>query len=320
MAKDAQDATKLAESGWRQGSVLPVPLVDALIMQCQVPMIPVMRHKAKSGVLGRLITAASHALERHKIANRHFRVDSDRWVVVSQDCDLLNNDWSKEPHVELLLVQEARTTLLPPAWGQSPREIQFSDPPGDKKSPKFVSCIHDRSWIDRKYLIDYKPDQDRIFDPENIRRLCRWIARRYVRAAFPDEFNNRVKGSLDALTKRKSELNKNSELLSGIYMRVPDGELPPGKDYEIIVWGAMRTVDFENPEKATRAQQLLNLVEATLGSCDGIDIKESELKSEQDITIDHLREWKRWDFDVLSLRPKRKNDPLPPVDEMPREA
>ena len=79
----------------------------------------------------------------------------------------------------------------------------------------------------------------------------------------------------------------------------------------------MRPHDYDNPEKGAAALKLLKLVEAALGSCSGIDIKECELKSEQDITLDHLHEWKRWDFDVLSLRPKRKNDLIPPVAELP---
>ncbi len=82
----------------------------------------------------------------------------------------------------------------------------------------------------------------------------------------------------------------------------------------------MRPAEYSHQQKHTEAQKLVDLLETALGSCSGIDIEECTLKSEQDITLDHLHKWKRWDFDILSLRPKNKSDKLPPVEDLPPNA
>jgi hypothetical protein len=317
MLHDEADGTLVAENGWRQGSILPPSLVRALISHHQIPAATIPCTASRSGWFGRLQTAWKRAaLQREAAAD--FNPDSDRWMIISQDCDLVHADWSKEPYVELIRIRPAEGNRLPPAWLQSPREMLFSDPPGEKNSPQFVCSVHERVCIDRKYLVDSEPDQARELDKEHVKRICHWVARRYVRAAFPDTFNNRVKPALDSLAKHRSNpFSKQSDLMTGVYVRVTESELEAHEDYEVIIWAAMRPRDFDDEEKRQTAQESLDELEATLGSCGGIEIVECLLKSEQDITLDHLHSWKRWDFDVLSLRPKKKNDPLPPVDDLP---
>lgn len=315
MRDGIDDGALVAENGWRQGSVLPPSLVTALIEDHQIPATIVPRAESKKGWLGRLVTALKQAKTRSHNAAL-LEPTSDWWMVISQDCDLVQTDWVKEPYVELIRIRHAKDDEHPPKWLTSPRDLQFSDPP-DEKTHRFACSIHDRVQIDRKYLSDFRPDANRAIDRENVRRICLWVARRYVRAAFPDAFNERVESAVDSLTKKSSELYKQSDLLSGIYLLVTEAELGPDEDYKVVVWGTMRVQDFEKPDRREVAQRILDLLESSLGSCDGIEIDECELVSEQDLTIDHLRLWKRWDFDVLSLRPKRKNDPLPSVEDLP---
>ncbi len=309
------DGTLVAENGWRQGAILPPSLVTALIADHQIPAAMVGRWESKTGWLGSFITA----LKQAKVRNRNATLlspTSDCWMVISQDCDLVQTDWSKEPYVELIRIRLAKDDEHSPRWLTSPRDLQFSDPP-DQKTQRFVCSVHDRVQIDRKYLTDCKPDPSRTFDRENVRRVCLWIARRYVRAAFPDAFNERAKPTLDSLKKKSSDLYKQSDLLTGIYMLLTEAELGPDEDYKVVVCGTMRVHDFEDPERRQVAQLILDLLESTLGLCQGIEIEDCQLKSEQDMTLDHLRTWKRWDFDVLSLGPKRTNDPLPAVENLP---
>ncbi len=310
------DASQVSANGWRQGSVLPSDLVAILINEHQIPAVNSCQSKARSGWLGKYLTAWRHAVERVRLA-KNLQPETDRWMVVSQDCDLVNADWSKEPYVELIRIREAGTGDVAGEWLTSPRTLLFRDPLTDKSSPKLTCSIHDRVLIDRKYLVSHRPSSDLSLAPENARRICHLIAQRYVRAAFPDAFNNRVKKSLDSQRTRKSgALYKNSDLLTGIYMRVSEEELPDEQPYKVFIWGAMLVIDFENESSRRKAQLSLNELEAVLGTCDGIEIVECLLKSEQDITIDHLHQWKRWDFDLLSLKPKRKNDPIPEVSDI----
>lgn len=316
MRNDEADGTLVAENGWRQGSILPPSLVSALIADHQIPAATVPRGKSKPGWLGRIITALKQAKARQRDA---ILLDptADFWMVISQDCDLVQSDWLKEPYVEIVRIRLAQEDESLPQWLTNPRDLQFSDPP-DQRKHRFVCSVHDRVRIDRMYLIDRKPELSRTFDRENVRRICHWISRRYVRAAFPDAFNDRVRPELNPLKdKKNSVLYKQSDLLTGIYMLVTEAELGPDEDYKVVVWGTMRVQDFEDKERHQVAQQILDLLESKLGRCQGIEIEDCQLKSEQDVTLDHLHTWKRWDFDVLSLRPKRKNAPLPAVDNLP---
>ncbi|MDA1014343.1 MAG: hypothetical protein O3A00_07805 [Planctomycetota bacterium] len=315
MRNDEADGSLIEGNGWRQGAILPPSLVQTLIAEHQIPAATVSRAESHGGWFGRIIVALKLALSRAKGA-KTIRANAVRGMVVSQDCDLVQPDWDKEPYVELIRIQPAGDRL-PPPWGQNPREIQFSDPHGGKKAPRFVCSIHDRVLVDRKYLTDTQPDESRAFDAENVKRIRHWISRRYVRASFPGSFNDRVKSSLDALAKRKTELDMQRGLFTGIYVRVSEAELEPDGDYEVLVWAAMRPHIHDDPATNAKAQELLDLIEAELGSCSGIEVMECELKSEQEITLDHLHDWKRRDFDVLSLRPITKNAPLPPVDDLP---
>lgn len=299
--------------------MLPQSLVERLISEYQIPSTILPRKECRKGGIGRFWSLLMLARIQARLTN-DLNSSSDRWMVISQDCDLVQHDWAKEPYVELLRIQAAKGDCLPPAWGQNPREMQFDDPPGSKNQHRFVCSVHHRVWIDRRYLEDFTPDDTRQFSRENVRRICLWVSRRYVRAAFPDEFNNRIKEAMDALTKRNTVLDKQSVLLTGVYIRVSEEELAEDEEYRVVVWATMRTAEYEDPKKVDEAQKLVDLLEATLGSCKGIDIAECVLKSEQDLTLDHLHSWKRWDFDVLSWRPKSKNGPWPSVDEVPPNA
>jgi hypothetical protein len=313
----SKDASRVSANGWRQGSVLSQSLVTTLIQDHQIPGIILPRAECKSGGwLGRCCTALKQAFRRSTLA-KSIDVSTERWMVISQDCDIVQLDWSKEPYVELVRIRIAQGNELPPPWGQSPRDIQFSDPHGDKHANKFVCSVHSRVWIDRRYLEDSCPDHERAISRESVRRLCHWISRRYVRAAFPDEFNRRTKAALDQLAEKKSALSRGSDLLKGVYMLVSETELDQGATYRIKVWAAMKPSEYEDQQKNNEAQELVNLLESALSGCSGIDIEECVLKSEQDITLDHLHIWKRWDFDILSLRPKNKSDKLPSIEDLP---
>ena len=318
MRIDDTDAATVVSNGWRQGSVLPPSLVRDLIAEGQIPDVVVPRRQSSQSWISRLRRPWTRAAIQ-RLAAKHLNPDSDLWMVISQDCDLLQYNWEKEPFAEIIRVRPAAGGKLPQPWGQNPREMQFTNPPNGKSPQIYVCSIHDRVRIDRSYLTQGKPDSEREIDPENVRRVCRWISRRYVRAAFPDQFNERAKAVLDRLAERKSDLDKHGELLTGVYIWVEDVELPIESPYTIIVWAAVRPRSFDDPDQRREAQKLLDQLEQSLAGCQGIEISECILKSEQEITLDHLRFMKRWDFDVLSLRPRRKNDPLPPVTEIPRE-
>lgn len=144
MRNDA-DGTLIEQHGWRQGSILRPSLVRALIAEHQIPAAAVPRAESKPGWWGRIRSALKLASLRSTKAIA-INADEERWMVVSQDCDLVQPDWLKEPYVELIRIQPAGDRQFVP-WGQSPREMQFSDPHGGKNAPRFVCSIQDRVLV-----------------------------------------------------------------------------------------------------------------------------------------------------------------------------
>ena len=278
MDSDGADAQKIRDAGWRQGSILPCNMLRALI---------------EDNGLGAIDGSAS----------------SDWWMVVSQDCDVVNRDFDKEPFVEIIRIQETNDPGGGDQWGKNPRRLRFGDRVGETER-EFQVVVHDRIRIDRRVLAEYAPDPERNITIENTRCICRWISQRYVRPAFPDAFNERVEGAIPALRRC---LKKKGKLLTGILIWVDESELGSEEKYRVIIWATMKVEKWNDPAIRATARGLVNQICAQIRECEGIDVTECELKSEQDVSINHMRQFKRWDFDDLTIRGDGLDELLPDV-------
>ena len=230
-----------------------------------------------------------------------------RFVVISHDCDITNSDFENEPFVELLEAE-----IIEPSekkgfyeWGKNPRILDFTQP-----TETWRFRISRRHFVLRQSLCNASP-ADIELDRDQVRSLANWVARRYIRAAFPDEFNKRVRGVLGSVRK---QLKNQGDHLTAIFLQVTDEELDKSAPYEISICGTMRHEDYEDRNRRNAAQALLNAMEAAFEKLgDGITVELCELKSEAEVTLDDRRMLKRWDFDDLTIRGDGI-DELPPRD------
>ncbi len=275
MPTDHADANHIAQNGWRQGSVLTQSHVDFLVQNGCLQPSP----------------------------------GDQQFVVISHDCDVTNSCFDTEPYVELL-----HATVLPETkkdgnftWGKSPRRYHLERKCLGKKSVWCFS-VHDFKRIPRCHLASHSPEIPLELNIEETRSLALWRARRYTRSAFPNAFIDRTRTAISRL--RKAFKTK-GEYLTGIYINLSDDEFPEDKDYTIILFCSMRCEDYDDNELRCNTQELLDQIESILGTLDGIDVVESVLKSEGEITIDDLRCLRRWDFDDLTIRGQSLSD-IPP--------
>jgi len=266
MSNQVPDANHVKRNGWRQGSVLPQSLVVSLVHQG-------------------LIEAAA---------------DNERFVVISHDCDVTNRRFDVEPSFEVLRAKQLDQEQIEGnrTWGKNPREYHLEHFQNDD-SCIWEFSIRDRFVLPRTCLAETQPDSLLAFQERHIRALTHWVARRYVRAAFPDAFVDRTRPAKDRLRKPLKNMGKS---LTAIFIIVSDDELPEDEPYRILVYGSMLVDDYANREKQFNAQKALNAVEAALGSCKGIEVNKSILVSEADLSFDDRRKLKRWDFDDLTIR------------------
>ena len=168
---------RLRELGWRQGVVLPA----ARLLETLPDGTPV---------------SENHCL-----------------LAVSQSCDLVHRDLAKEPHA-VFLVLKAQAAVSPElAHGRNPRVLHFTGPDGE--------CFEAWAWqqvvVSRERLLDLALDETTKLVPPVLLIVTEWLAKRFTRIAFPDDFNKALRPQ-DATIKRV--LKKNHHLFSEILLRV----------------------------------------------------------------------------------------------------
>ena len=215
------DVPRIRNNGWRQGSILPAALTLRLREENLLP------------------EAAAE----------------DLFLVLSHDCDVTHDSLAAEPYCEIVqarsITQERRDGNR--FWGKSPRKYQFTDN-SSGIDLCFEVSIHDVAKIPRTCLAEVAPDHVRSLTRENTHGICRWISRRYVRASFPDAFNERTGRVLNSF---RRSLKSQGHLLESLYVLVSDDELAPGDDYNVIVWVTMRDELYDSPQNRIEAQKLV---------------------------------------------------------------
>ncbi|MEZ6115545.1 MAG: hypothetical protein R3C28_03075 [Pirellulaceae bacterium] len=196
--------------------------------------------------------------------------------------------------------------MIPTAWteGKNARKLQIEF---DDKTYEFDAAT--RMMLPRVLLAQHTPRQYQL-DRETVQHIISWVARKYIRSAFPDEFNERIR---PAANKLRKVFKKQGGLLSAIFLTVSDEEFGRDQDYELVIFGAMRVLDHNDSKKRREAQKLVDKIEAELEQCDGIEVESSELRSEAEISLADIRVMKRWENDIdLTLR-EEGEDAVPPV-------
>jgi hypothetical protein len=268
------EASNVKQNGWRQGSVIDDASATELTKGGSLP------NQDAAGI----------------------------WLVVSHDCDVTNHSFANEPNVEVIFgeVFEDRGRLDGnKKWGKNARMLQI-----ELEGKTYEINASNRSVFPRVLLAKHtprKPDLNR----EQVQQIVSWIARKYTRSAFPDEFNERIR---PAASKLRKAFKKKGELLSALFLQVSDEELDESHCYELVIFGARRVEDYDDQEKRTEAQELLDRIEAELERCDGISVEFSDLRSEGDIGLADIRMMKRWESDIdLTLRDEGDHA-IPPIE------
>lgn len=266
----------VSELGWRQLSVLP-PVLAAIAREAAGDRVQVTE--------GELIVVASH------------------------DCDVCARNEILEPDVELLAVTILGRNRLDGAFShlKSPRRIDFvADLLGER-----LYCqarAHRRWWIPRHQLLREGPQGQLVPNPPDL--LARWLGRRYDRSALPDTFNDRIR-AVDAAIQTAVEQHGN--LITGLYVTLSDeSELPDDQKYAVILTAVVRVEDA-SPGNLLDVQQVVDTLAGHLSACSGIDLHDSVVLTEADVTVQDLRVLRRLDMEALSYASEPPGHVAPPA-------
>ncbi len=232
-------------------------------------------------------------------------------VVISHDCDLANDDLQVEPDVEVIigrLLQKGNGNFY---WAKAPRTLHLEvQHEGFNVVAELIATA--KRHITKEALAAFTPDAGYSFSGKSLSVLRSWLGVRYNRAAFPDEFVNRV-----ALLKTDKGLAKIIEpvgnLLSAVYFDVDGGKeidhtddspydlkivlaYPPGADPEQT---ADQVEKLETSIDSLFATKHFN--KATDTWC-GIAMRACMSISEDDLPVSKARLLTQWRLEYMTLK------------------
>jgi len=111
-------------------------------------------------------------------------------VIASHDCDLAQSPDS-EPYCEVMIGHSVERQDGNFAWAKSARQLHLPFTAGEIKLVAALNA-NQRKLIKKTDLADHKPAPKVLLTPNERTIFQMWLASRYRRAAFPDEFVRRL--------------------------------------------------------------------------------------------------------------------------------
>ena len=260
---------QVKDNGWRQGSFLPPDLALALITE-------------------------------------HCCDDVTHAVVISQDCDVTHPCLQVEPFVEILFLQSVHTTNPGLMDGKSSRLLHLEAMQESGKQG-FCAQAWNKARINRTTLLAALPEPNISISSGTLRGMIRWIADRYTRTGFPDEFVMRTKGIEKFLTKLMK--GDGSAFWRILVSLDPFDDLPADENYDMDCVCVVQPELWEDAATQKRALAAGDALKALIKKCPGIQIGECEVSTSDEIPLSYLHHYRPWDvFNYLTHRDLLKED------------
>jgi hypothetical protein len=280
-------------------------------MTNQFDVAAIEKHGWRQGaVLGEELAHLARGLAPRGINNN----DADWLILTSHDCDVVNYQLEKEPLVEVLraevIVQKAPDKQQ--VWGRNPRVLQFVIDEG--AAPTVLSCrVHERWAIPRDVLAREAPL--RLLDDKLRRLIAEWLAKRYIRAAFPSAFDMRWRSQLREWT---SVLERYSPWIQGVYLRLSTlRELDDNTPYQCQLIVAVPAKVRREGGWASKREEIAREVEAFWKKFEPlVECVEVELLGTDELTLADIEPYQRFDADWVSFADDTAA--MPATADMPR--
>jgi hypothetical protein len=272
---------------------LKIPFVDSSLDVDQVTQ----RIYEHNWLQGCIFPSSAHpALQ--KLVNQKL-LPSDACILISQSCNIVCNDFDREPHVEIIIAQQLSSKVDGNfTSSRSPRQLHFHIEIGDKKFA-FEALAKNKFNIPRQLLATIAPCTSSKTVDLNV--IVAWLVARYDRTAFPDTFNNRIDNATKE--KLKKQFAKLADV-SSVYIALNSWEeLAAAEPYLAVLVFVMPVSTHDDEKKRSTVTAAITQIEKLLNSCPDIVITDCELRSEADFTLNDARYMQSWDdFTYLSHR------------------
>ncbi len=258
---------------WRQGKLLGQDAVDAL-----TPRYPELRE------------------------------ENTLFIVATHDCDLAQHP-DAEPNIEVVVgrLTEKDGTY---AHAKSARKlhIEFS---GTTAFWAEFSAI-DKFSVAKTDLVLFLPKADAHLTPENLATFQMWLASRYRRSAFPDEFERRLNQETKLTEKIAKTIRPYGDLIAGVFFDVDAGKeiIREGEaDTYTLDITILHTAEPDFTAALSAATEAAKTIKAAFkeklfdptGTWRHIELRSCDPVSESVMSYLEFKQLKRWRLDHISL-------------------
>ena len=255
-----------------------------------------------------------HLLDKDAIEalGLHHAVAPDKTLVIiaSHDCDLAQAP-EGEPAVEVVVGRLVTDKDGNCTHAKNARKLHV-----EFAGTAFIGAEFEATAkvsIDKRALNDFVPRPEAHLSPENHAIFQMWLASRYRRSAFPDEFERRLTLKEFKLHEKIAKAVKpHGELIAGVFFDVDEGDEVtrdgPDDTYTLdITILHLADPDFDAAEKAaeTAAKAIEQAFRDKLldptKTWQHIELRSCEPVSESVLTYQQFKQLKRWRLEHISL-------------------
>lgn len=231
-------------------------------------------------------------------------------IVASHDCDLAQAP-EVEPTIEVLVGRLVTNKDGNSTHAKNARKLHVEFMGEAAFWAEFEATA--KTSVDKLALNAFAPRTDACLSPENHATFQMWLASRYRRSAFPDEFERRLTSKEFKLHEKIAKaVRPHGDLIAGVFFDVDEGieVARNGSDdtytLDITILHAADP-DFEAAEKAAETAALaieMAFKEKLFNPTNmwkNIELRSCESVSESVLTYQEFRQLKRWRLEHISL-------------------
>lgn len=231
-------------------------------------------------------------------------------IVATHDCDFAQ-DPKLEPNVEVIVGRAVAGSDGNYTHAKNSRKLHIEFAGSNPLWAEFEAT--GKRLVDKLLLNGFSPRSDSRLSPEDQATFQVWLASRYRRAAFPEEFERRLGAKEVRLHEQIAKaVRRHKDLISGIFFDVDQGHeySRVGEDDVYILDIFILHVaepDFDAAESAAKAaadeikKAFTNKLFEPFNAWKQIELRDCEPVSESVLTYQQFRQLKRWRLEHLSL-------------------
>ena len=241
------------------------------------------------------------------------RPDQAIGVIISHDCDLANAA-EKEPYVEVILARPI-DRLGQHAHAKNTRllHLQYLD----GHSPRCFELLATEKYsVSKAKILALAPSARFKLSNSNRHTLRRWLAARYDRQAFPENFERRLRLCVSDSKKTIAEAIATTLDDAGEYIRALYFDLDKGEEVERVAADpyhlgivVLHIGSSEDDTAYAKAEEVAVAIEKIFEGASGIKLQYCDPVADSVLTIQQATSLKEWRLEYLSLRA----DPIGPT-------